>query len=502
MPPLKDNNSYSAGGWFRDNFYTKRFNSLPGWIAIALIGILLGYLGSAVNQKVPILITAGVAGILFVLIALQYPEVAYYTFIFSILIFTLPTRLFGIEIPLGMAIEPVGYLCILTTINQQYRKKTDTRDFWKNPISIMMIVMLLFFFLEAINPEKRQMGGWFSYVRKQVLYFLFYYCSYLILDSYVKIKRFFYIWIAIALIVAFWGLKQQWIGFTAYEDAWLHSDPVITELLFQAGMFRKFSLLPDPAAFGVLSASSALFTLILAIRIKNKKKKYFLLGATAVQLVASSYSGTRTSNLMLVAGLLAYIIFTLNEVRTIRVLIGSVLVTLFLLFGPFHNNPIIYRMRTTFDKKDPSAMVRDINRKNIQPYIYRHPIGGGLNTCGEEGKVYYPGHILAGYPPDSGYMKIMLEQGWVGLALNIVFYFIILQRGVWGFYNCRNPEIKTLYMTLTICLFSLMVGQYSQLAISQYPQILFYYASLVVLYRLKDFDTPPNKVTNEETITA
>jgi putative inorganic carbon (hco3(-)) transporter len=499
MIQVKPNNSSSVAGWLRENFYTRRFNSLPGWITIALVGILLGFLGNTVDQKIPLFIVAGVAGILFILISFKYPEVVYYTFIFSILIFTLPTRLFGIQIPLGMAIEPVGYLCIFTTINQQYKKKTETNAFWKNPISIMMIVLFIFFLLEAINPEKRQMGGWFSYVRKQLLYILFYYCTYLVMDSYKKIKRFFKCWIVIALIVAFWALKQQFLGFTAFEDAWIHSDPVITELLFQAGMFRKFSLLPDPASFGVMSASSALFTLVLAIRISNKKKKYFLLAATAIQLIASSYSGTRTSNVIFFAGLLAYIIFTLNEVRTIRVLIGAAFVTLFLLFGPFQNNPIIYRMSTTFDKKDPSAMVREINRKNIQPYIYRHPIGGGLNTCGEEGKVYYPGHVLAGYPPDSGYMKIMLEQGWIGLALNIVFYFIILQRGAWGFYNSRNPEIKTLYITLTVCLFSLMVGQYSQLAISQYPQILFYFASLVILYKLKDFDTPPNKETNEIT---
>jgi len=138
-------------------------------------------------------------------------------------------------------------------------------------------------------------------------------------------------------------------------------------------------------------------------------------------------------------------------------------------------------------------MVRDMNRKNIQPYIYERPLGGGLNTCGEEGKVFYPDHRLAGYPPDSGYMKIMLEQGWIGLIINVLFYFIVLQRGITGFFDSRKQEIKTLYMAFTVCIFSLVLGQYSQLAISQYPQNLFYFAALVIFYKLKEYDKKPSK---------
>ena len=207
-------------------------------------------------------------------------------------------------------------------------------------------------------------------------------------------------------------------------------------------------------------------------------------------MAASSYSGTRTCNAMLVAGLLSYIVFTLNEKRTVIVLISAVVLTVFILFGPLQNSPVVYRIKTTFEgSKDASAMARDINRKNIQPYIYQRPMGGGLQTCGEEGNRFYPNHRLAGFPPDSGYMKIMLEQGWVGLAINIIFYFIILQRGIIGFYDSKKQEIKTLYIAFTVCFFSLIVGQYSQLAIAQYPQYLFYLATLVIFYKLKEYDT-------------
>jgi hypothetical protein len=491
MTELKKNNAISLAAWIKEMFYTRRMNSLPGYIVMAIVGVGLSLAGAAVDEKLPLMIAAGAAGVLFVLICFRYPEFAYYAFMYSILIFTLPARLAGINIPLGPAIEGTGILSIISILAHQYKHRTNIAGFWKSPTSIMILVLFFFYFLEAFNPEiNYSMPGWFNFIRKQILYLLFYYTSCLMLDSMEKIRRFIKIWILVATGVALWGFKQQWLGFTDFENAWIHSDPNITLLLFQGGMFRKFSLMPDPAAFGILAVSTCLFTLVLAIREPLKKRRTKLLILTVISLIASSYSGTRTCNVMLIVGLLGYVIFTFNEKRTVRLLFASVGIALFLLFGPFRYNPIISRIMTTFEaKQDPSNMLRDANRKYIQPYIYKHPLGGGLNTCSEEGKRFYPNHILAGYSPDSGYMKIMLDQGWIGLALNIIFYFIFLQRGITGFYDSKNPEIKTIYIALTTCLFSLVVGQYSQLGIQQYPQILFFFASLVIFYKLKMYDT-------------
>jgi len=44
-------------------------------------------------------------------------------------------------------------------------------------------------------------------------------------------------------------------------------------------------------------------------------------------------------------------------------------------------------------------------------------------------------------------------------------------------------------MAITVCLFSLLAGQYSQVATCQYPQILFFFTALIILYKLKDYDT-------------
>ncbi len=484
------NTTVSLLAWAKEVFFTRRMNSVPGWTVMALVGIGLSYAGANIDQKIPFIVAGACIGILFVAACLYYPEFAYYAYLYSIIIFTLPARILGVALPLGILIPGTGYLCVLSIMAAQYRKRHNSADFWKTPISLMMLLLFFYMALEAFNPEIDSMAGWWNLFQKQILYLAFYYVSFLMLDSLEKIRRFVKFWIILAVIVAVWGVKQQYFGFTAFEDAWIHSDPNTTNLLFQGGMFRKFSLLPDPAAFGIMCTSSALFTLVLAIRTPIKKIRTRLYIITFLQIIASSYSGTRTCNVMLIAGLLAYILFTINERRTVIVLFSSIGMALFLLFGPLRNSPVIFRIKTTFEgSKEPSNMVRDVNRKNIQPYIYERPLGGGLQSCGEEGLKFYPTHRLAGYPPDSGYMKIMLEQGWVGLIINIIFYFIILQRGITGFYDSRRQEIKTLYIAFTVCFFSLVVGQYSQLGISQYPQYLFYLATLVIFYKLKEYDT-------------
>jgi hypothetical protein len=200
---------------------------------------------------------------------------------------------------------------------------------------------------------------------------------------------------------------------------------------------------------------------------------------------------------MLVAGFMAYAIFTLNEKRTYFFILTSVIAGIFLLYGPYQNSPVIYRIKTTFQgTKDPSALLRDYNRSRVQPYIQSHPIGGGLNTSGAEGWVYNDGHILSHFRPDSGYMKILAEQGWIGFAIQLLLYFLFLKKGLDGFYKARNTYIKNIYIALNVCLFALIVGQYSQVAIAQYPVTLFYYAALAIIQKLILYDTTSIAETN------
>jgi len=234
--------------------------------------------------------------------------------------------------------------------------------------------------------------------------------------------------------------------------------------------------------------------LILALRTHDKKWKWWLYFFAMLNALAFSFTGTRTSNLMLIAGLFFYCVVTIYEKKTVRFLIASILAFIFVMTVPIYN-PVLVRIRTTFaGSKDPSAALRDFNRKRIQPYIYSHPIGGVIYTSLVEGPIYNPGHPLSRFSPDSGYMKIAVEQGPIGLALACIFYYLILRTGIRNFHRTRNPEMRMWYVAILCMIFSLLAGQFSQIVIGQYPTILFFYPAMVILMKLKDFEnTQPEK---------
>jgi putative inorganic carbon (hco3(-)) transporter len=205
-------------------------------------------------------------------------------------------------------------------------------------------------------------------------------------------------------------------------------------------------------------------------------------------LLGYSYSGTRTATLMIVSGILIYFISTIYERRTVMFMLYSALVFIALMVNP-HQNAITNRIRSTFEgSNDASAAIRDYDRHQVQPYIQAHPMGGGIFTSGGEGNKYNKGHYLEYLQADSGYLKTLAEQGAIGLAFLLIFYFIIMRQGFHHFFRARDPEIRTYYIGLLVMDFTLMVAQYAQMAISQYPVVLYFYATLVIFIKLADFD--------------
>jgi len=197
-----------------------------------------------------------------------------------------------------------------------------------------------------------------------------------------------------------------------------------------------------------------------------------------------SYSGTRTANAMLVAGLCFFILFSFNEKKTRRFAIIGGCLFCAILYGPY-NNPTIARFRTTFAaSEDASYNVREVNRKRSSPIcIPTHR--WRPRTTGGTGKTFNPGHYLAGFQPDSGYLKKALEIGPIGLALYCIMYFLILQAGISGYFSSSDKEVKLIYAGVTCAIFCFYVGEYAQKAIGQITDIVIYYPLIVILLKLK-----------------
>jgi putative inorganic carbon (hco3(-)) transporter len=434
-------------------------------------------------------------GILSLIAIVKYP---YFGFYFLITLSTIPAlvdRIAGAEVPTNSFIDGLTYFNFLTILlKYRFSRQIDSR-FWTNPISICMYLLFAFYIVQLFNPEMFSAVGWFSFFRRQVSYLMFFYMTYVLLNTRERIVFFIRYMIGFSTILALYACKQQWFGYAGFELRAIGTGNAYT-LLFQGGLLRKFSVFSDPATSGVLFSSIATLCIVLFIRSENKNEKRWLVPAIIVNFLGYSYSGTRTATAMILAGIVLYGITTLYEKRTFMFLGITSFAFAVLMVIPFQN-VVTNRIKSTFEgTRDASASLRDYDRHEVQPYIQAHPLGGGIFTCGFEGPKYNKGHYLEFLQPDSGYLKVLAEQGATGLALLLFFYFVVMRRGLHYFFRVKDAEIQNYYIGLIVMMFTLMVSQYSQMAIAQTPLSTFFYATMVIFIKFADFDKQVEPLNN------
>ena len=142
------------------------------------------------------------------------------------------------------------------------------------------------------------------------------------------------------------------------------------------------------------------------------------------------------------------------------------------------SSPTLYRFQTAFrPSEDASFNVRKINQKRIQPFIQSHPLGGGLGATGTWGQRFSPNSFLANFPPDSGYVRVAVENGWIGLFVLCTLIFVILREGINNYYSIKDPALKAICLSMILVIFAYHIGNYPQEAIVQFPSNTLYYLS-------------------------
>ena len=226
-------------------------------------------------------------------------------------------------------------------------------------------------------------------------------------------------------------------------------------------------------------------------------KKIALLAGALCMVMGMAFSGTRTAYVMLPIGLAFYVLMTITSRRTMVFAAVAVLMGLGVFFGPFYGSTFS-RIRTAFNpSEDASMQVREQNRDMIQPYMWSHPIGGGIGTVSVFGQKYHPGHVLAGFPPDSGYMLTVLETGYIGLFIALLLYFLTMVIGVKNYFRSRDPVIKNYYLAYMGAFFAITFGNIAQNAVSYPPADVINVCILVLMFRLRFLENKPISTANE-----
>ncbi|PWG82173.1 O-antigen ligase family protein [Pararcticibacter amylolyticus] len=405
-----------------------------------------------------------------------------------------------VDYPLGTLMDALLGLLIVGFLIKQ--KKNPDWTMFKTPVGIIIVLWISYNILQFANPFAESRMAWIYTIRSVAFVMLMYFIFCYHIRTVAFIRFIVKIWIALSLFAALYGLKQEFIGFFDYEFRSIDNQR-FRSLLFIAGHWRKFSIFTDPVAFSYNMVASAIMCLVLIFRpamVLWKRITLFVLAS--IFLYSMLFSGTRGAYVLIPAAIVLFVI--LNPARKV-LLICSVIAVLFtiVVFLPT-SSPTIRRFQTAFrPSEDASFNARKNNQKRFQPYIRSHPIGGGLGATGGWGVKFAPHSYLAQLPPDSGYVRVAAELGWIGLFMICTLFFIILKTGIDSYWKIKDPELKNYTLAMILIVFAYAIGNYPQEAIVQFPSNVYFYLYTALIFVVARLDAEKsNKVTNENNIQA
>jgi len=475
---------------FGKKLIVQKFTNPLVLVFLALVALFVG----AVVYKLGII---GAGGIMVIIIGLPtlagivaYPKFGITVLIVVSFFINYISEFLPEALPIGTLLDAITYLLILGFFIKQ--KSESNWSYFKNPISVLIIIWLAYNMIEIANPSAASVLAWVYTVRTVGFIMLMYFVFVYHIRTVSFIKYLFKLWLLLDAIAAISAFQQEKFGFLSFEKKWLYADPQRVSLLFIDGHMRKFGIFSDPVTFSYNMVIGALLCIALMMSNISIRKKIILGCLAMFFLTVMLYSGTRAAYVLLPASLVILAVLNFNR----KVLIGTLiagLILAFLIVMPT-SNPAIKRFQTAFSpSNDPSYNVRAENQKKIKPYILSHPIGGGLGSVGVWGRRFAPNSMLAKFPPDSGYVRVAVEMGWIGLILFCTLFFVVLKNGINFFFLIKNPRLKNYCMAMVLVVFAFNIGNFPQQAIIQYPSNIIFYLSIAIIVACMRLDLEQQK---------
>lgn len=395
------------------------------------------------------------------------------------------------NVPLGIAMDVLLTFMLIGLLVDKWKRNDYSAA--GNPISYVVWIWIIYNFLEFLNPmASRQV--WIYVIRGIALLMMFYFIVLHATDNFKFVKTIINLWLVLTLIGALYGLFQEFHGLTQAEKDWVARDEFRFNLIFNWGRYRIFSFFTDPTVFGILMAYTGLFCIALLPGPFSFGYKIFLTVCAGIMLLAMVYAGTRTAYALVPAGLLFFALLTLQK-RTLIIcaVIGglgaAIIFSDIRSVGPFLTTNNLERIRSAFKpSEDPSFKVREKSQAFIKPFIQSHPFGAGLGSIGIWSVRFTPNSPLAKFAPDSGYVRVAVELGWVGLIVYCIFFITVLIVGVRNYYRMKDPLLRTYMAALLAVVFGIVIANYPQEALIQAPTILIFYIIMAFIVRLKKLD--------------
>ncbi|MCC5929832.1 MAG: O-antigen ligase family protein [Cyclobacteriaceae bacterium] len=471
--------------------------SLP-MVMVLLIGAAISWLSVFNDFTISILVIVACIAVIAIAGTISNPLYAvFFILVLDVFFAYIPRAVPAFkEFPIGTIIDGICLLGLISVIINYTYKKQFNLNFFTNPIGYFLLISLFYVLLQVINPNADSFAGWLNMgFRPQMMTIAYFALLYYALSSYKNIKYFTVFWISIACFTGLYGMSQEYLGLLPWDEKF-YLTPGVFDLHWTFGKIRIFSVYDNATTFGMFMTMGFIVCIVMLIGPYKIEKKIIIALAAIIMLLGAYYSGTRTAYLMITLGLAFVFLMNFDDLRIFLVSITAFVFLIGLLNAPIYGSANFNRFRSAFfPDKDASMQVREDNRAAIQRYIYEHPFGGGIATTGMLGEDYNPRHQLAGFPPDSLFLKMALERGWFGLVLILSFYFTIMLTGVNGFFKAKNPKVKNIYLAYLGAIFPTSIAGLTQ-EIEQKPMFIIIFGAIVIFLNLVKYESEIEKSQN------
>lgn len=428
------------------------------WLFPILTAISLFFLALAAifGIVINVLVIGGVLVVSSFCLAYWYPR--YNILILLSCAFFTPflTRAFHLyDFSIAVTSEILSFLLLFTLILKGKVKGG------KSLPGVMILVWLTYEIAELLNPYAASRIAGFHAIRNVITMVIGFFIMFSSVESKKDVYLFFIGWMILSLLAGMYGLYQEFAGLPSYDFAWANYTEERYNTLFTWGHLRKFSFFFSPSEFGMIMAYAGVIAVVMVFSdVSKQRTKVFAAFVALITLWSMMYTGSRTAMAMLPVGLLIFALITLK--RSVLYSVGAVMLAgVAMVLRPMASGSL-FIMLTAFSADDPSLQVRLMNQEIIQSYIREHPIGFGLGSTGYYGNKYSPNTFVASFPPDSEYVKVAIESGWVGLFLWCAILAFIFGYGVQQYFKIKDKTWKDVLLITLVVFFMIIVAQYPQ----------------------------------------
>lgn len=430
--------------------------NVPLALLLLLPCLVIIYLAEGMGP-LPIVLVLGLVIITgLVLLSYYKPETNFPILVALGFLMPLSIRMFKLYgLPVSMINEILLVVMILTLLFNHKLDGLKTFTGW------LLLGWFIFQLLEIMNPFAESRVASLAGFRTTIPLFIGYFIMYSSINSKKDVQLYFIVLCVLGLLSGLYTLNQEFAGLPSFDYAYATSDERLYNLLFTWGRMRKFSFFFSPTEYGIIAAIFGVTLLSAFFFAKKISIKIFYLISGLICFWAMLYTGSRTAMVLIPVGLFFLVLITFNRyIIAAAVIIAMLGVVAVMKPG---GNAALFVMSTAFaGKSDPSMNVRLVNQALIRSYIHEKPIGFGLGSTGYLGKKYSPHTFVGSFPPDSEYVKLAIETGWLGLLLWLLFMAFCFAYSVKVYFRVRDPEWRGLLTIAMVVQLMFIVAFYPQ----------------------------------------